>query len=73
MMDETIESVKRHYTDVLSGIIDDADTLHKSIPASKMTREMMREQQRQCSEQIKYLVAFLSQVYSQVQEIKIDE
>lgn len=72
MTDETVESMKQHYVDVLREIIDDADTLHTTIPASKMTRAVMREQQRECCEQIKHLVTFLSQVYAQVQEIKIE-
>lgn len=72
-MDETTNSVKRHYTDVLSEIIDDADTLHNTVPASPMTREVMREQQQAIGEQIKHLVTFLSQMYSQVQAVKIDE
>lgn len=72
MMSE-VERVKQHYSDVLQEIIEGADSLHKSTPATKMTRDLMRMQRDEVSQQIKHLATFLSQVYSQVQEITIDE
>lgn len=69
---EDIEKVKEYYTRLLHEIIDDADTLNKSQPLTKMTRSVMIAEREMCLDQLRELAGFLAQVYAQVEAISLE-